>query len=215
MSEPIRAEGWRDVTRTVAPGMPVWPGDPQVEEQAVARIAEGSASNVTLFRLSSHTGTHVDPPKHFLDGGGGVDALDLDALCGPCRVVDVSGARGHITAEDLSELTEACEPRILLRTANSSRPADVFHEDYTALTPDAAEWLVRAGVRLVGVDGPSVEGFEGEGFPVHHTLLGAGVVLVEGLDLEGVKPGPYELVCAPVKWKDADGAPARVLLRTL
>lgn len=206
---------WLDVTRVIAPAMPVWPGDPPVEEEPLGRIAEGSGSNVTRFLLGSHTGTHIDPPLHTEPGGRSADLLDLDTLCGPCFLLNLSAASGHIAAADLVAAGAAGSRRILIRTRNSDRDADVFHEDFTALTLDAAEWLVANGVRLVGVDGPSVEAFGSEGLPVHHTILGAGIVAVEGLDLCNVPAGPYEMVCAPLKWRGADGAPARVLLRAM
>ena len=204
---------WIDVTRTIAPGMPVWPGDPPVEEQPIARLADGSPSNVTRFLLGSHTGTHVDPPIHMEPDGATADTLDLEVLCGPCRLLDVSDAAGHITASDLEAAGAAGASRLLIRTRNAARPDDLFHEDFTALSLDAAEWLVRNGVRLVGVDGPSVEAFGTEDFAVHHALLRAGVIVVEGLLLRGVEPGRYEMACAPLKWRDSDGVPARVLLR--
>lgn len=207
-----RAAPWIDVSRTLSPAAPVWPGDPPVEREHVARIRSGDASNVSRFCLSSHAGTHVDAPRHFLDDGAGVDALDVNVLCGPCRVLDLSHATGHIAARDLDAPGEV---RLLIKTVNSLRDWDRFHDDYTALAPDVAEAMARAGVWLVGVDGPSVEAFHQGDFPVHHLLLGAGIILVENLDLRGITPGRYDMVCAPLKWADADGAPARVFLRRL
>jgi arylformamidase len=206
---------WKDVSRAMRAGMPVWPGDPPVAVRPVARIGEdGASSNVSLWSFSSHAGTHVDPPLHFVPGAPGADALDLGVLCGPCRVMDLSSEDGHITAR-LLEGGAGDDERILLKTRNSARPRDAFHEDFTAITPDAARWLVDHGVRLIGTDGPSIEAFGSEDFAVHHTLLENAVVVVEGLALADVAPGRYEMICAPLKWKDADGAPARVLLRTL
>lgn len=213
MNEHRPTQRWIDVTRSISPGMPVWPGDPPVEERPVARMADGAPSNVTRFLLGSHTGTHVDPPLHMEPGGAPADALDPEVLCGPCRLVDLSAATGPITAADLDTAHADGATRLLIRTRNSSLSADAFHEDFTALTPDAAEWLVRRGVALVGVDGPSVEAYGSEDFAVHHTLLRAGVVLVEGLCLRHAPPGAYEMVCAPLKWVGSDGAPARVFLK--
>jgi arylformamidase len=206
---------WKDISRTTHAGMPVWPGDPPVTVRPIARIGEGgAASNVSLWSCSSHAGTHVDPPLHFVPGGPGADALDLAVLCGPCRVLDFSGADGHITARMLED-GAGNDERILLKTRNSTRPHDVFHEDYIAITPDAARWLLDHGVRLIGTDGPSIEAFDSMDFAVHHTLLENAVVVVENLSLSDIAPGRYEMVCASLKWKDADGAPARVLLRNL
>lgn len=208
--------GWIDVTQTTYPGMPVWPGDPDVSARPVARIGEGgAASNVSLLSLTSHAGTHVDPPLHFVPDGRGVDQLNLAVLCGPCRVLDLSDRNTHLTAGDLELAGGWGEGRLLLKTRNSARQDGAFHEDYTAITLDAAEWLLAHGVLLVGIDGPSIEAFGSSGFPVHHTLLENGVVVVENLALAEAPAGPYELVCAPIKWQGADGAPARVLLRSL
>jgi len=206
---------WIDITQPVTAGMPVWPGDPEVAVRPIARIGEGgAASNVSEWTMSSHAGTHVDPPLHFVPDAPGVDQLNLNILCGPCRVLDFAGREGHVTPEMLEEAGGWGEARLLLKTRNSNRYDGAFHEDFTAITPGAAAWLVAHGVRLVGIDGPSIEAFGASGFPVHHTLLESGVIVVEGLMLAGVDPGRYELVCAPMKWKDADGAPARVFLRT-
>jgi arylformamidase len=216
MGEPGQRSPWIDVTRAITPGMPVWPGDPPVEEQPLARVEQGAVSNVTRFMLGSHTGTHVDPPKHLEPGGDPVDALDLETLCGPCRLLDLADAMGHITAADLESsdnFEPAGETRLLLRTRNASHASDLFDEGFIAITEDAAGWLVRQGVRLVGIDGPSIEAFNTNDFAVHHTLLQAGVIIIEGLELGGLEEGRYDMVCAPLKWRDADGAPARVLLR--
>jgi arylformamidase len=192
--------------------MAVWPGDPPVEEEALARIAAGDTVNVSRFRLGSHTGTHVDPPLHFLNGGAGVDAMSLDALCGECVVVSFDGP-GHVGRGDMEALVPPGTERLLLRTPNSAEDPAVFHEGFRALQPDAAEWLVERGVALLGIDGPSVDPFRMSGFAAHYTLLTAGVAIVENLALAHVEPGRYEMVCAPLPWRGGDGSPARVLLR--
>lgn len=206
--------GWVDISQAMHPGTPVWPGDPPVAVRPIARIGEGgAASNVSEWSFSSHAGTHVDPPLHFVPGGPGVDQLSLDILCGACRVLDFTAAGGHVTAAMLEAAGARGAERLLLKTRNSARQDGAFHPDFTAVTPDAAAWLVDQGVLLVGTDGPSIEAFDTTDFAVHHALLGGGVVVVENLALAAVAPGPWEMVCAPLNWKDADGAPARVLLR--
>jgi arylformamidase len=207
---------WLDISQEMALGMPVWPGDPALSVRPIARIGEGGAvSNVSEWSFSSHAGTHVDPPLHFVPGGPGVDRLNVNLLCGPCRVLDLSAVEGHIPAAALEEAGGWGEARLLLKTRNSARQDGTFHEDFTAITPEAAAWLVAHGVRLIGTDGPSIEAFDTLDFSVHHTLLENGVIVVEGLALAEVAAGRYEMACAPLKWKDADGAPARVLLRAL
>jgi len=206
-----------DATLTLRSDMPTWPGEHGPRLEPLKRMARGDSSNVSLLTLGDHTGTHVDPPVHFVEGAPGVDALPLEALVGPCRVVGYEGA-DHISGQwlDGAGIPRGTE-RVLFKTTNSEQwrsPAPAFSQDFIALDETAAHWLVRAGVRLVGIDYLSIEPFgSGKiGHPAHVALLRAGVVIVEGVDLHEVGPGDYELVCAPLKIKDGTGSPARVLL---
>jgi len=208
-----------DITLTLSPNLPVWPGDPPVEVARVSDLAAGDPWSLTRLGTSAHAGTHVDAPAHFLADGATVEALDLDALIGPARVV----ALPDIDAIDASAL-EALElppstERLLLRTANSDRrargvPESEILADFVALAADGARWLVERGLRLVGIDGPSIAPLDDIDAP-HRVLLGAGLVIVEGLDLAQAAPGDYELLCLPLKLAGADGAPARVVLVSL
>lgn len=209
-----------DISLPLTADLPAWPGSPTVRLEPVDRRARGDAANTSRLVLGSHSGTHVDAPRHFLDEGPGVDALPLDTLIGPCEVVEAgpdspAGTNGGIGAAALQRSAGTPTPRrLLLKTSNSelwSRPA--FTPDFVYLEPDAAEWLVASGVRLVGVDYLSIERFKRPGAPAHHILLRAGVVIVEGLNLAGVAPGSYELICLPLRLPGADGSPARVILR--
>jgi len=204
-----------DVTLTVRPGMVLWPGDTDVQVVPVSRMANGDDHNVSDLALSAHTGTHVDAPFHFVAGGATVEQLSLDVLVGPAVVVHLPGVAA-IAEFDLEVL---CLPpatrRLLFKTRNSAlwaRGETAFQADYVALTPGAARWIVARDIQLVGVDYLSVDGFDARDRAVHRTLLGAGVVAVEGLDLSAVQPGVYELYCLPLKLAGLDGAPARVLL---
>jgi len=197
--------------------MTTWGDEPGPTIAPVRRIAKGDSANVSLLSLGDHTGTHVDPPLHFIDGGNTVDQLPLDALLGPCRVIGYDGA-GNVSADWLDRAHVPPDAtRLLFKTSNSDLWRDPLHRytrDIVAVNASAARWCVARGVRLVGVDYLTIEpqGPEKAGYPTHHTLLGAGVVIVEGLDLRGIAPGPYELVCAPLKIEGGDGAPARVFL---
>ena len=198
-----------DISLLVRPDMHFFDGDPRMEISRVMALADGDPANVSLLSCGVHTGTHVDAPLHFIEGGSGVDALDVDALCGPALVVDLRQLDGHVDAATLEQIDFDGVQRILFATRNSllwALPA--FSPDFVAIEPDAAALLVERGVRLVGVDYLSVGSPE-----THRILLGADVVCVEGLDLGGVAAGSYEMFCGPVKLEDADGAPARVLLR--
>jgi arylformamidase len=208
-----------DVSLLLHGEMVIWPGDPRLSMHLASSIAKGAVANVTRIDMGAHTGTHMDAPFHFEPDGSCIDKLDLNTLIGPCRVFDLSSGTGHITRANL----EACDlngvTRALFKTRNSRRWANderEFDKDFAAVTAEAAEYLVARKVKLVGVDYLSVEAFGGGGrCPVHHTLLRASVVIVEGLNLSEVTAGDYELIALPLKLKDADGAPARVVLRTL
>ena len=204
-----------DVSLPIGPDLPTWPGDPGIRIDPAKRIDRGDAANVSELHLGSHTGTHVDPPVHFLPGERSIDELELDVFFGPAVVADLGDAEAIGSAElkDL-ELPQGTE-RLLCRTRNSQLwtrlPAD-FPEDYVAVSEDGAQWLVDRGVRLIGVDFLSVERPAGGDHPVHRMLLGAGTVIVEGLDLSRVEPGSYTLVCFPLRITDGDGSPARAVL---
>jgi arylformamidase len=203
-----------DVTVPLSAGVPTFPGDPRYAMEFVHKMSEGKPYNVAHLSLGAHSGTHVDAPYHFLAHGATVEQLPLPVLMGRARVVAVSARQG-ITREELAEVVQPDDVRILLKTRNSGRLlTDAFMEDFVHLTAGAAEYLVHAGVKLVGIDYLSVEKFGSTDFPVHHTLLGAGVVIVEGLDLTDAEPGEYDMACLPLRLVGADGSPARVVLRT-
>jgi arylformamidase len=205
--------GWIDVTVPIRDGMLHWPGDPPVRVERVSDIDRGDPYTVSRLSLGAHTGTHVDAPLHYVQGGRGIDELPLDALVGEARVLRIVDPR-RVTVDELvrNDVTEG--ERVLFRTRNSERPwsTQPFTEDYVHVAPDAAEWLAARGVRTVGVDYLSVASPE-EGVVTHRALLLAGVVIVEGLDLSRVPAGRYQFVCLPLKLQAGDGAPARVLLR--
>ncbi len=203
-----------DISIPISPTMPTYPGDPAVSIVPQKQIAKGDKANVSLLSLGDHTGTHLDPPVHFIPGGKTVDQLDLNVLYGPARIVDMMRVEHAITAQDLEHARiPRRATRVLFKTRNSltwDKPE--FQKDYIGLAWDAAQWIVDRGIKLVGIDYLSIESF-GVGEPrTHRTLLGAGVIAVEGLNLKDIEPGNYMLACLPLKIKDGDGAPARVIL---
>jgi arylformamidase len=197
-----------DVTRPIWPGMPVYPGDPPVRIEPWLSLGGGDPVNVSALALGSHTGTHVDAPRHLSHAGPGVDALPLDRLVGPARLLDVDAADAVDAACLCRALPRggALPARLLLRARRL--PA----AEHPHLTEDAAALLVARGVGLVGVEGDSVDAPSAPELPVHRRLLENGVIILENVDLTAVPAGDYLLACLPLALRDADGAPARVVL---
>ena len=204
-----------DVSMPVRTGGLVYPNNPPISITPVQSIAAGNTANVSRIDLGSHTGTHVDAPLHFMDGGAGVDELPLDVLIGPARLIafgdDVLAVgEAELRQHDLRGVT-----RLLIRTRNSAWLASgstEFHPDFTHVAPDGAAYLVSLGVKLVGVDYLSVEQFHSPHHRTHKTLLENAVVIVEGMVLSEPPPGDYELYCLPMLLAGLDGAPARAVL---
>ena len=209
-----RAPRLVDVSVSLQPGLATYPGNPEFELQPVKRVAAGASSNVSRLILGTHTGTHVDAPRHFFDEGAGVDGLPLDLLIGRARVIDLP-FRGGITERHLADAGLREDLRVLLRTPNSAlwNTSDGFHQDYSYLTEEGARYLVEQGVKVVGIDYVSVDQFKKPGAPAHRALLGENVVIIEGLNLSDADAGAYEMYCLPLRVAGADGAPARVVLK--
>jgi arylformamidase len=208
-----RAHKFLDVSVPLAAGMPAYPGNPAFELQPVKRIAEGGSSNHSRLVLGTHTGTHVDAPRHFFDGAAAVDELPLALLLGRARVVEIR-KRGGIEAADLTAVGLREDLRVLLKTPNSALwNAGAFHQDYTHLAESGAQYLVDQGVKVVGIDYLSVEQYKKAGAPAHRALLSEGIIIIEGLNLAEAEPGMYEMYCLPLRVAGGDGAPARVVLR--
>jgi arylformamidase len=206
-------EPWIDVSVPVRGGMVHWPGNPAVELVRTEDVEKGDPATVSRLSLGVHTGTHVDAPVHFIAGGKGIDAVALEDLIGPARVVTIRDPHS-IGVSELRALEPRAGERLLFKTHNSARgwPAKAFLPDFVFLSLEGARFLVDCGVRSVGIDYLSIAGME-EGVPTHLALLREGVVIVEGLDLSGVEPGVYEMICLPLRLAGADGSPARVVLR--
>ena len=201
-----------DVTRPIHPGMAVYPGDPEVVVRRVSSIRTGAPANVSIGSSGLRRGPTC-LPLHFCEGAPAVDQLPLDVLIGPARLYEVA-VRGQIDAASLVGFDLAACPRVLFRVCSSSHsPQAGGRPEAAGIGADAVEILIQAGVRLVGLEDSSADPPESADFPAHRTLLGAGVIIVEGLDLSAVPPGPYELLCLPLKLRGGDGAPARVILR--
>jgi arylformamidase len=202
-----------DISVPIDSNLATYPGNTPFRLEAIKRRANGDSSNVSTLHMSAHSGTHVDAPRHFFDEGGGVESLPLEMLCGRARVVELT-TRRSVTAEDLAGFDLREDVRLLLKTHNSRLwGTPEFHQDFIGVTEGAARFLVDRGVKVLGVDYLSVEQYKTPGAPAHHVLLGAGTIVIEGLNLRDVEPGTFEMFCLPLAVVGADGAPARVILR--
>ncbi len=202
-----------DISVPVVHGGLIYPGNPSISITPQQEVSKGGSANVSLLSLGSHTGTHVDAPRHFFDNGMGVDVIPLDVLMGPAVLISVGDDVPSVGEADLRRHELGGHERVLIRTRNSSFIRNPeFKKDYTFLAPDGAAYLVSLGVKLVGVDYLSIEQFHSGHHRTHRTLLERDVVIVEGLDLSAPPMGPYDLRVLPLRLAGLDGAPARAVL---
>ena len=200
-----------DVTRKIISGMTVWPGDPGVVAERTASISKGSVANVSRISLGVHSGTHMDAPLHFIDGGKDIDSVDLTRLFG--RVIVVEAKSDQIGEELLRPYHLAGVKAVFFKTRASLRDENTpFWEEYPAITMGCAEYLVQNGILTVGTDYFSIELSGDDSFPVHKKLLSHEVAIIENLDLRYAEPGVYEFICLPLRIAGSDGSPVRVLL---
>jgi arylformamidase len=204
-----------DISLPIFSGMPIWPGDPVPTLQPVTTLERDGVQTSRLI-LGTHTGTHLDAPRHFIPGGRTIDQLDLQVLVGPCQVVEVVHGEGPLSHADLRPFDLQPGARVLLKTQRSQRPDGLaFAPDFIALDPSAADYLCERRVRLVGIDSPSVDAWGADDFPCHKRLLGADILLLENLVLRHVAPGDYGLIAVSLNLVAADGCPVRALLTRL
>ncbi len=205
---------WIDVSVPLRKGMAHWPDNPPVEIRRMLDMERGDSCNVSTLSMGSHTGTHMDAPIHFIRTGRGMDRMPFDATIGPARVIEIRNPEA-VEPEELRLHRIRRGERILLKTRNSQRcwKTPVFQKKFVYLSTEAGRFLAHRGIRTLGVDYLSVGGYEKNGEQVHQVLLGAGIWIIEGLDLSRVRPGRYELVCLPLRIERGDGAPARAILR--
>jgi arylformamidase len=205
---------WLDISVPIRDGMMTFEGDPAVHLERAQSMADGAICNVSRLDFGLHSGTHIDAPIHFIDGAAGIETVDLDALIGPVFVVDATGLDGSFDRAAIDRLAIPPETeRLLFRSRNTAlwdKPG--FDTSFVAVTGDGAAALVERGLRLVGADYLSIAPFD-EPIPTHQTLLRAGIVIVEGLDLRTIEPGWYDLICLPLLIPGSDGGPARAIVR--
>ena len=208
---------WIDISVPLRSGMVHWPGDISVNIRQTSDMQVGDRANLRTISMSAHTGTHMDAPLHFVADGRAMDTMPFSATIGRARVIEITHEK-IITRSELESHEPKLGERLLFKTRNSSigwAQLPVLSEELRRVEPDAARYLVECGVRTVGVDYLSVGPYGEEGFETHQVILGAGIWVIEGLNLANVEAGEYELVCLPLKIAGGDGAPARAILRKL
>jgi arylformamidase len=201
-----------DISQTINPGIVVYPGDPEVKFDQTFSIVKGDIVNLYNITMGSHTGTHVDAPKHFYDQGLTIDQLSMDYFIGPAKVFELLKS-STISQADL----ESCDIQkgdiVLLKTKNSALLARTdFDPSFTYVDPGAAEFLADVGIRTLGFDYLSIDPYKSLDFKAHYILLGRNIVIIEGLNMSAVAPGEYQMVALPLKLQDGNGSPARVVL---
>ena len=212
----IPGKGWIDVSVQLRSGMVHWPGDPDVKVERILKMERGDHCNVSTISMSSHTGTHVDSPYHFIKKGDRIHEMPFTSMIGKARVIEIKDSCS-IEPEELKPHKIRKGERVLFKTINSKRcwNVDKFVENFVYLSTHAVKYLVQRGVVTIGVDYLSVGGYKKNIDEVHKSLLGAGIWIIEGLNLSRVRQGDYDLICLPLNIINGDGAPARAILRPI
>lgn len=204
-----------DISRTLVPGMAVWPGDTPLTIETILAKADGASVNLTTLTLSAHTGTHADAPYHFDERGKTLDVVDLAPYWGPAQVVTVTKAAGPLFPDDFEHVDVRLAPRLLVHSQASSLDSARFPDEFVYPSPELANHLGAHGVLLYGADAPSMDDAQSTTLPGHHAMRAAGIAILEGLDLRPAPDGLYELVALPLKIARGDGSPVRAVLRPL
>ena len=211
---PAKPQKLWDISQRLRVGVPVWPGDTAFAESRTWALSHDCPVNVSQFSLSTHTGTHADAPLHYDANGAAIGEVALDAYLGVCRVIDVTGSAGDITPEMIAAKLANTPPRVLLRTY-AIAPEAAWDQDFRAIAASTIGLLAAHQVRLIGVDTPSLDTQESKTMDAHHAVRGAGMAILEGLVLNNVPEGDYELIALPLKLATLDASPVRAVLREL
>ena len=201
-----------DISQVLRPGLPVWPGDTEFAFERTWRMEDGSPVNVGRMTISTHSGTHGDAPLHYSAAAADIASVDLDPYLGECLVVDARGVSGAVGIRDLPQLGGV--DRVLLRTFDVF-PHEQWDGSFTAIAAETIRWLAAQGVRLIGTDAPSVDPQESKTMDAHKAVLAADMRILEGLVLDAVPPGRYELIALPLKIAGGDAGLCRAILREL
>ncbi len=202
-----------DISPAIDPETPAFPGDTTYSQRWTAAIADGSPVNLSALTMSPHLGAHADAPLHYSRGGSAIGAVGLEPYIGPCRVIHAVGTGPLVRQRDLAAAAVDLPPRVLVRTC--VRAATRWTADFAAFDPAAIAWLAGLGVRLVGIDTPSVDPADSRTLASHQQLLAHDMRVLENLVLDAVPAGDYELIALPLKLAGADASPVRAILRSL
>jgi arylformamidase len=203
-----------DISAPIEPATPVWPGDTPVGIERVWRMEAGSPVNVARLTLSPHTGAHADAPLHYDRDGAAIGAVALDTYIGACRVVHCIGAGPLVLPEHVAAFLDGAPPRLLLRTYTQA-PLDAWDSAFCAVAPATIDLLASRGVGLIGIDTPSLDPQDSKTMDAHRRIRAHGMAILEGLVLDAVAPGDYELIALPLKFTTLDASPVRAVLRPL
>lgn len=212
----LASENWIDVSVPIHSGMVHWPDNPPIEIERVQDMTKGDIANVSKLSMGIHTGTHMDAPLHFFKDGRSIDTMPLSATLGRARIIEISDTES-IKPDELKPYNIQLGERVLFKTINSTQnwKTNEFVKNFVYISHEAAQYLAKLQVQVVGVDYLSVGGYSKDGPETHHALLGAGIWIIEGLNLSQVKAGPYDLICLPLKMVGSEGAPARAIVKPL
>ena len=201
-----------DISQTLRPALPVWPGDTQFGFERTWRMDEGSPVNVGKMTMSTHSGTHADAPLHYAEDGLDAAGMELDPYIGTCLVVDARGVKGEVDVADLPHIDSV--DRVLFRTWDTF-PHEAWRSDWLPIAAETIEWLALQGVKLIGTDAPSVDPQESKTMAAHKAVLKHDMRILEGLVLDDVPEGRYELIALPLKVGGGDAGLCRAILREL
>jgi arylformamidase len=203
-----------DITPAVGPATPVWPGDTPVGIERVWRIEAGSPVNVARLTLSPHTGAHTDAPLHYDMAGAGIGEVGLEPYLGRCRVIHCIGAAPLVMPQQLAGSLDDVPPRVLLRTYRRA-PLERWDSAFCAVAPPTIDLLAAHGVELIGIDTPSLDPQDSKTMEAHHRIRAHRMAILEGIVLDAVEAGDYELIALPLKFTTLDASPVRAVLRAL
>ncbi|WP_428028327.1 arylformamidase [Altererythrobacter sp.] len=212
MSANVNGRRIWDISQPLRPDLPVWPGDTAFQQARTWQMDEGSPVNVSALTLSTHSGAHADAPLHYEAGAPDIASVDLEPYLGECLVVDARRAKGAVRVGDLPTIRSV--DRVLLRTFDSF-PHDRWREDFTAIAAETIQWLAAQGVKLIGTDAPSIDPQTSKTMDAHKAVLNAGMRVLEGLVLDDVPAGRYELIALPLPIVGGDASPVRAILREI